>query len=138
MDGPSPRWDYRLELPWTVDSGVAKSLMARKHWEALLRHNLHVRLAATSPCLWPMGAATTSHHREIQNRVLKSEGSTGGRWDYRLELHWTVDSGVAKSFMARKHWEALLRRNPHMRLAMFVAYGSRHYLPIIGKSRIRF
>ena len=40
ISGPDPKQtrknvDVRLKMPWTVDPGVAKSLMARKQYDSL-------------------------------------------------------------------------------------------------------
>ena len=58
----------------------------------------------------------------------------------RTKIPWTIDSGVAKSLLSRKHFEAIRRMNRDICLrgtaTRFVAYGSRGPIPLIGKLRV--
>ena len=77
---------------------------------------------------WPPGLTHTEPRKD--DRMHDADWKCAGP-PSTLDL----DSGVSKTIMARKHWEALQHLNATS--TMFVAYGATQYLPIIGQTRLR-
>ena len=59
-------------------------------------------------------------------------------YTHHPKFPWTVDSRVAKTLMARKHFNALRKANPQISLedttTRFFAYESQEEIPLLGKT----
>ena len=44
---PGPKYANRIRIPWTVDSGVTKNLLARRHFNEILERNPELQMHTT-------------------------------------------------------------------------------------------